>query len=132
MEFIILPLTYKSTEKKRKELEEMISLAKEISSEKECLFVLSGMLVFADKIIDAEVSRQVKEWIRMTKVGKLYEQEKIEYANNKCANEIIDMGREDGKSDEEIIIRLKKRLGYDDVKAMEAVASYDSRQTVSV
>lgn len=52
----------------------MIALAKEISDERECLFVLSGMLVFADKIIDIEISRQVKEWIRMTKIGKLYEQ----------------------------------------------------------
>lgn len=132
MECIILPLTYKSAEKKKKELQEMISLAKEISSEKECLFVLSGMLVFADKIIDSETSRQVKEWIRMTKVGKLYEQEKIEYANRKCADEIIDMSREDGKSDEEIISRLKKRLGYDDIMAAEAVASYDRCRAVSV
>lgn len=86
----------------------MIALAKEISDEKECMFVLSGMLVFADKIIDSEISQQVKEWIRMTKIGKLYEQKKIEYANRKCADEIIDMCREDGKSDEEIILRLKK------------------------
>lgn len=98
----------------------------------ECLFVLSGILVFADKIIDSETSRHVKEWIRMTKVGKLYEQEKIEYANRKCADEIIDMGREDGKSDEEIISRLKKRLGYDDIMAAEAVASYDRCRAVSV
>ncbi len=132
MEFIILPLTYKSTETKKKELEEMISLAKKISDEKESLFVLSGMVVFADKIIDSGISRQVKEWIRMTKVGKLYEQEKIEYANRQRENDIIDFGREDGKSDEEIISRLKKKLGYDDVKAAEAVASYDSRQAASV
>lgn len=132
MEFIILPLTYKNAEKKKKELAEMIALAKEIRSEKECLFVLSGMLVFADKIIDVELSRQVKEWIRMTKVGKLYEQEKIEYANKQRENDIIDMSREDGKTDEEIIIRLKKRLGYDERKASEAVASYDSRQPASV
>lgn len=110
----------------------MIALAKEISDEKECMFVLSGMLVFADKIIDSEISQQVKEWIRMTKIGKLYEQKKIEYANRKCADEIIDMCREDGKSDEEIILRLKKRLGYDNSTAAEAVSSYDSRQPVGV
>lgn len=132
MEFIILPLAYKSTEKKKKALREMIALAKEVSDEKECLFVLSGMLVFADKIIDSEISRQVKEWIRMTKIGKLYEQEKIEYANKQRENDIIDLGREDGKSDEEIIRRLKKRLGYDEKTAEAAVASYDSRQAVGV
>ena len=132
MEFIILPLTYKSTETKKKELKEMIALAKEIRSEKECLFVLSGMLVFADKIMDAETSRQVKEWIRMTKVGKLYEQEKIEYANKQRENDIIYLGKEDGKSDDEIVSRLKKMLGYDDRTAVEAVSSYDSRQPLGV
>ncbi|MDE7310624.1 MAG: hypothetical protein K2N87_03230 [Eubacterium sp.] len=68
----------------------------------------------------------------MTKIGKLYEQEKIEYANKQRENDIIDMCREDGKSDEEIISRLKKRLGYDDKTAEKAVASYDSRQAVGV
>lgn len=47
----------------------------------------------ADKIMDAETSRQVKEWIRMTKVGKLYEQEKIEYANKQRENDIIYLGK---------------------------------------
>lgn len=109
----------------------MISLAKEIRSEKECLFVLSGMLVFADKIIDAETSRQVKEWIRMTKVGRLYEQEKIEYANKQRENDIIYLGREDGKSEEEIVSRLKKMLGYDDSEARAAISVFDSRQAKS-
>lgn len=132
MEFIILPLSYKGTETKKKELKEMISLAKEIRSEKECLFVLSGMLVFADKIIDAETSRQVKEWIRMTKVGRLYEQEKIEYANKQRENDIIYLGREDGKSEEEIVSRLKKMLGYDDSEARAAISVFDSRQAAGV
>lgn len=86
----------------------------------------------ADKIMDAETSRQIKEWIRMTKVGKLYEQEKIEYANKQRENDIIYLGKEDGKSDDEIVSRLKKMLGYDDRTAVEAVSSYDSRQPLGV
>ena len=39
-------------------------------------FVLTGLLVFADKVIDEELSNQVKEWIRMTQVERLYELEK--------------------------------------------------------
>lgn len=42
-------------------------------------FLLSGMLVFADKVITAEDSKQIKEWIMMTKVGQLFEEEKIQY-----------------------------------------------------
>lgn len=37
------------------------------------------MLVFADKVITKEDSKQIKEWIMMTKVGQLFEEEKIQY-----------------------------------------------------
>ena len=39
-------------------------------------FILTGLLVFTDKIIDDELSVKIKEWIRMTKVGRLFEAEK--------------------------------------------------------
>lgn len=42
-------------------------------------FLLSGMLVFADKVITKEDSKQIKEWIMMTKVGQLFLEEKIQY-----------------------------------------------------
>lgn len=35
--------------------------------------------MFADKVITAEDSRQIKEWIMMTKVGQLFEEEKLQY-----------------------------------------------------
>ena len=38
-------------------------------------FVLSGILVFSDKVIDNELSKKTKEWIRMTKVGRLFLEE---------------------------------------------------------
>ena len=43
-------------------------------------FLLSGMLVFSDKIISSEESRDIKRWIMMTKVGQLFEEEKLAYA----------------------------------------------------
>lgn len=90
------------------------------------------LFVKADKIIDAETSRQVTEWIRMTKAGRLYEQEKIEYANKQRENDIIGLEREYGKSDEEIVSRLKKMLGYDDSEARAAISVFDSRQAAGV
>lgn len=76
MEFIILPLTYHGLEAQREALLDIIQLAKEIKDETVMVYVLSGIIVFADKIIDEEVSEQVKEWLSMTKIGKLYEKEK--------------------------------------------------------
>ena len=52
MKLIILPLTYKGKEKKRQAVKEAVELAKQIVDKEEKTFVLSGILVFADKIID--------------------------------------------------------------------------------
>ena len=76
MEFIILPLTYKETERKRFAVKESFDLAKKLKDEDTMTFVLTGLLVFTDKIIDDELSVQVKEWIKMTKVGRLFAAEK--------------------------------------------------------
>ena len=54
-------------------------MTKKVSDERVQLFLLSGLLVFADKVIDQDDSRRMKEWIKMTKVAKLFEEEKIAY-----------------------------------------------------
>lgn len=78
MEFIILPLTYPQPERKKASIKNTIDLAKNINNEADMVFVLSGILVFSDKIIDKETSKIVKEWISMTKVGRLFAEEKEE------------------------------------------------------
>lgn len=79
MEFIILPLTYKGTGKKQACIRRCFEMAKLLEDEDMQRFLLSGMLVFADKVITKEDSKQIKEWIMMTKVGQLFEEEKIQY-----------------------------------------------------
>lgn len=79
MEFIILPLTYKGTDKKQACIRRCFEMAKLLEDEDMQRFLLSGMLVFADKVITKEDSKQIKEWIMMTKVGQLFEEEKIQY-----------------------------------------------------
>ena len=71
MQFIILPLTYKGKEAKRVAVKDAVYLAKKITDKKNQMFVLSGILVFADKIIDARTAEQIKEVIRMTQVAQL-------------------------------------------------------------
>ncbi len=46
-------------------------MAKKIADKEEKTFVLSGILVFADKIIDSETAKYIKEVIRMTQVAEL-------------------------------------------------------------
>jgi len=76
MRFIILPLMGSTDKQKR--IEEAVDLAKLVSDEKIQAFVIAGVLTASDKFIDRDYSNRIKEWLRMTKVGQLYEEEKIE------------------------------------------------------
>lgn len=78
MEFIVLPLTYKEKERKQFAIEKSFELARQIDDDDAMTFVLSGLLVFTDKVIDDEMNVRVKEWIAMTKVGRLFQLEKEE------------------------------------------------------
>ncbi|MCQ5127700.1 hypothetical protein NE454_25245, partial [Blautia producta] len=76
MQLIVLPLTVKKREEQKEILEEVINLAKKAKEEEQQMFILSGVITFADKIIEPEYARRVEEWIKMTKVGRLFEEEK--------------------------------------------------------
>lgn len=78
MEFIILPLTYRTQEKKREIIKESIDIAKQISDGQQANFIIAGIVVFSDKIIDSETKEMAKEWIKMTAIGRMFEQEKEE------------------------------------------------------
>lgn len=77
MQFIILPLTYRGAEKKNEAIQELFELSKEMEENTQ-LFLLSGILVFTDKVINEETAKRIKEWISMTKVARLFEEEKQE------------------------------------------------------
>lgn len=75
MEFIILPLTCKGKEEKQWVIRQGFELAKSIIDPDTQMFVISGMLVFSDKIISDADAKQIRRWIRMTKVGRLFLEE---------------------------------------------------------
>ena len=52
MQFMILPLSYRTKEEKAQKAAEMAELAEQIQEREQQLFVMAGLLVFADKIID--------------------------------------------------------------------------------
>ena len=55
-------------------------MVKKVGDENVQSFILSGMLVFSDKVIARDDSKKIKEWLMLTKVGQLFEEEKLEYA----------------------------------------------------
>ena len=82
MELIILPLTYKNRKKKQEMIKESIELAKQVTDEKQSTFLVAGIVVFSDKVIDEETRDHAKEWMKMTQIGRMFEQEKIDAVNN--------------------------------------------------
>lgn len=73
----IIPLMHSSRE--RAELiHESIELAKKMQDEQDQVQVIAGILTATDKFIDDAYAKQVKEWLRMTKVGRAFEEEKQE------------------------------------------------------
>ena len=83
MKLVILPLTIPGTEGKQVMLERVVELAEQIPNEEQRVFTLSGVIVASDKFINRDYLEQLRRRINMTQLGRLYEKEKIEYANQK-------------------------------------------------
>ena len=77
MEFIILPLTYRGKDEKNKSIGQSVHMANQMEDEEQRVFVLSGIAVFADKVIEEENMDMIRRYLGMTKVGQLFEDEKI-------------------------------------------------------
>ncbi|MCB7320134.1 hypothetical protein [Lacrimispora sp. 210928-DFI.3.58] len=71
VELMILPLTQKGAEEKRKLITAAVGLAKGLKERSQTLQVLSGILTFTDKIIDERFREKIKEEMRMTQIGQM-------------------------------------------------------------
>jgi hypothetical protein len=110
MEFIILPLTFKEREQKQQALKTTIDLAKRIADRQQQIFVLSGALVFSDKIIDNETKQRVKEMIRMTQIGRMFEEEKEEAVEQAVKETTEKIERMEKREKNTVINMLKEGL----------------------
>lgn len=142
MELVMLPLTYKGFAKKKQSIRDTFALVKDIPNEELQTFILSGMLVFTDKIITRKDSDEIRRWINMTKVGRIIEEEKrqaieeatkaMEIENKKITQEkqkaIVEKNEiakeyaktliEQGMDTDSIIIKIKSALSADEVNAL--------------
>jgi len=76
MQFIILPLAYRTKEEKQRKVRETVELAAKIQDKKQQIFTLAGILVFTDKVIDRETASRIRKVIEMTQVAQIFEEEK--------------------------------------------------------
>lgn len=93
MKFMILPLAFCGKQKKRECIRRCFDMAKVIRDDKMQKFLLAGLLVFADKVITQQDSKQIKEWIMMTKVAQLFEEEKIQYGKDEIRKKEFEFAR---------------------------------------
>lgn len=77
MKLSFLPLMY-SRLNRQDLIKEAVELAKKIEDETAQLQVIAGILTATDKFIDEEYAKKVREWLKMTKVGRIFEEEKQE------------------------------------------------------
>lgn len=68
-------------------------MVKTIEDEQEQVFLLSGMLVFSDKVIRSEDSKKMRNWIMMTKIGKMFE-EVSDIASSLTLDELFELSEE--------------------------------------
>jgi hypothetical protein len=85
MRFIILPVTESNKSERQNTIEKTIDLAKKIPDERQQAFAISGILVSTNNFIDKTYAEKIKEWLSMTKIGRLYEEEKINFANQEVS-----------------------------------------------
>ena len=84
MRLIILPLTKKGTEGKQAMIDEVIETSQKVQNEEEVSFILFAMMVAARNYISEKQMEKIKEVLTMTTVGKMFEDEKEQYAKD-CA-----------------------------------------------
>ena len=86
--FTVLPLTEPNKPQRQSIIEKTIDLAKRVNNEQHRNFIISGILITTNNIIDKDYAQQIKEWLSMTQVAQLIAEEAAEKANEKLKREI--------------------------------------------
>ena len=81
LKLIILPLTEPDKAKKQGLIEASVGIAKSVKDERRQLFAMAGIMTATDKFIDPEFREKLRGWIKMTRIARLFEEEKIEAVN---------------------------------------------------
>jgi hypothetical protein len=101
--FIYLPLTESRKKKKQSLIERTIGLAKKVNDEQQKIFIIAGVLAATDKFIDRDYLNIVREWIKMTQIARLFEEEKMDAVNKARKDDKIKLVQEMLADGEDII-----------------------------
>ena len=114
MRFIILPLSWPTRERKRESVSETVALAAEIQDDEAAKFILSGLMVFADKIIDEAMREKIGGLIRMTQIGRMFWEER-----QQAVAEASRKAEAEGKA--EAVVKLIEQIAQSTSSTLEEV-----------
>ncbi len=126
------PLTFTGKKRQRAAIRTVAQLAKNhIADEEQQKFVLSGLLTFSDKIIDAEAAEDIRRALTMTKVGRIIAEEMVAYGK-KVEEEVTEssivklilFGKEMKASAEDVVRCLVGSFNLTEEVAREKVQLY--------
>ena len=121
LELIVLPLTVKGRAEKQALAEETVRLAQEIRDEEQRMQALAGILTFADKILDRDYAKRIKEVIGMNKVEQLFFDEGVEMGIAKGIARGRVKGAAEGRAELIGCIRKKLKKGYAVIEIAEVL-----------
>ena len=111
---ILLPLM-KHNKQRQEIIKESIELAKDIKDEKKQYFAIGGLLTATNNFIDEKYAEEVRRWLKMTMVEKVYEKEKIDAVNQAKKLRSINIAKKMLENGEDII----KIMEYTELSAVE-------------
>lgn len=140
MKLILCPLTFTGKKRQRAAIRTVAQLAKNhIADEEQQKFVLSGLLTFSDKIIDAEAAEDIRRALTMTKVGRIIAEEMVAYGKKveeevrekvteevteSCIVKLILFGKEIKASAEDVVRSLVGSYSLTEEESWEKVRKY--------
>ncbi|MDO5425948.1 MAG: hypothetical protein Q4F41_19785 [Eubacteriales bacterium] len=128
MQFIVLPLTVKGKDAKKNMVEKTVDLAKRLADDGQRSFTLAGILTFADKVMDQDFAKRIKEELRMNKVARLFFEdgfnEGIIQGMSKGVKVVINTYRNFGITQEDSIRKLGKEFDLSQEEAESYVRKY--------
>ena len=93
---VIYPLTYKGKEAQQRAVSEAIDIAEKIDDESKQRMALSGIFVFADKIITDDDAERVTRRLDMTKVGRI-----LQEREDKAIKEAVTEAKKEAKKEKQ-------------------------------
>ena len=75
IKLMVYPLSFQSLSKKQDAVRKVIALADSMTDDREKSFILSGMMVFGDSIIEPKDADEIRRRLMLTKVEKIIAKE---------------------------------------------------------